>query len=373
MCGFMRASDRATTAGVPGTPLGRPAPQVSRLCPLNPPIAALSATLRSPACLRAHAARPTTGLTERRRGDQAAAARSISVSLKACGHRAGVCVNGMGVQGPGEQAAAHVGEEHAHTRLTGAAGSPPRRGEKVDGKSGGRAHLRPARRRPSPGRSSTAWLAHRTDYESAEQPQRALPVGETLRGEEGRNGRQNEASAAPPLRALPQPAPPPAPVPVPAPPPCRRTPCTSTAAARAGRSCRRRKPCTRTGTGRASRSSRRRCRRANSPCIGSAGARARIASPCAHRFGELPALRRALQKTAPTRRGLSAQFGAHTWLAVVLQKSFFFVPGNRLLRFRAGPPPRFVSGFRWGHQDYSQTLCVGKRRFWPASLFPRSD
>ena len=199
-------SDRATTAGVPGTPLGRPAPQVSRLCPLNPPIAALSATLRSPACLRAHAARPTTGLTERRRGDQAAAARSISVSLKACGHRAGVCVNGMGVQGPGEQAAAHVGEEHAHTRLTGAAGSPPRRGEKVDGKSGGRAHLRPARRRPSPGRSSTAWLAHRTDYESAEQPQRALPVGETLRGEEGRNGRQNEASAAPPLRALPQPA-----------------------------------------------------------------------------------------------------------------------------------------------------------------------
>ena len=62
----------------------------------------------------------------------------------------------------------------------------------MDGKSGGQAHLRPGRRRPSPGRSSAAWLAHRTDYESAEQPRRALPVGETLRGEEGRNGRRYE-------------------------------------------------------------------------------------------------------------------------------------------------------------------------------------
>ena len=136
-------------------------------------------------------ARPTTDSTERRRGDQAAAARSISVSPKACGHRAGVCVNGICVQGPGEQAVAHVGEEHAQN--TGATGSPPRRGEKVDGEGGGRAHLRSARRRPSPGRSSTAWLAPRTDFESVEQPQRALPVGETLRGEEGRNGRRNQA------------------------------------------------------------------------------------------------------------------------------------------------------------------------------------
>ena len=29
-----------------------------------------------------------------------------------------------------------------------------------------------------------------------------------------------------------------------------------------------------------------------------------------------------------------------------------FQVGPPGLRFRAGPPPRFVSGFRWGHQDY---------------------
>ena len=63
----------------------------------------------------------------------------------------------------------------------------------MDSRGGWRMHLRPHCQAPSPGRSSTAWLAPRTDFESVEQPQRALPVGEMLRGEEGRNGRRIEA------------------------------------------------------------------------------------------------------------------------------------------------------------------------------------
>ena len=134
------------------------------------------------------------------------------------------------------------------------------------------------------------------------------------------------------------------------PPPCRRTPCTSTAPARAGRSGCRRKPCTRTGTGRASRSSRRRCRRANSPCIGSAGARARIASPCAHRFGELPALRRALQKTAPT---LSARFGAHA-LAVAVQKKSFFRDWKQVIAVQGWAPTTLCQRFQVGPPGYNR-------------------
>ena len=52
------------------------------------------------------------------------------------------------------------------------------------------------------------------------------------------------------------------------------------------------------------------------------------------------------------RQGLSAQFGAHTWRAVALQKKSFFRPWKQVIAVQGwAPPPRFVSGFRWGHQD----------------------
>ena len=52
----------------------------------------------------------------------------------------------------------------------------------MDSRGGWRMHLRPHCQAPSQGRSSTAWLAPRTDFESVEQPQRALPVGVATTG-----------------------------------------------------------------------------------------------------------------------------------------------------------------------------------------------
>ena len=183
-------SDRASTAGVPGPPLGRPVPRVSRQCPLSPPTAALSATLHSPAVPSGLTRRALQLLSRsggaatkrRRRGPSRSHRRPTST------RRARVRIvwypRAWGASGGARGRGAHT--EH------GCHGISTKEGEKMDGEGGGRAHLRSVRRRPSPGRSSAAWLAHRTDYESAEQPRRALPVGETLRGEEGRNGRRYE-------------------------------------------------------------------------------------------------------------------------------------------------------------------------------------
>ena len=183
-------SDGATTAGVPGPPLGRPAPGKAACAPKSPPTAALLATLLPGGASRlTHGApyNPFHGAAARPPSGGGAVHLGLTEGLRAQGGRVREwdgCPRAWGTSGGARGRGARTGH--------GRRGSPRRRGEKVDGEGGGRAHLRSARRRPSPGRSSAAWLAHRTDYESAEQPRRALPVGETLRGEEGRNGRRYE-------------------------------------------------------------------------------------------------------------------------------------------------------------------------------------